>query len=283
MTEDLDLTPDNDEAMRRTHIRARVIDILSRIMPGFDPTRLAPGASLSKTLAADSMDILNLAIAFHDEFGVEIAERDYAHLDTLEGCVDLIAAARSSRADATMDFGAAKRKSFDASPVRRHRLLDGRTVTIRPLGAEDRDRERDFIAGLSGESRYLRFQRWIAASSEELIHFLTDVDPQRHVALVCTAPSEHGEDVVGEARYVLNPDGESCEFGVVLADAWRNSGIAALLMSALINAARSRGLKRMEGLVLSSNRTMLHFARAMGFDVQVMPEEPTTTRIVKRL
>lgn len=47
--------------------------------------------------------------------------------------------------------------------------------------------------------------------------------------------------------------------------------------------ARARGLTRMEGLVLSSNATMLHFAHALGFEATLSPEELTTMRIVKRL
>ncbi len=68
--------------------------------------------------------------------------------------------------------------------------------------------------------------------------------------------------MVGEARYVANPDGESCELGSVVADAWAKTGVAGLLMKALIHSARERGLATMEGIVLSTNSTMLRFVRA---------------------
>jgi acetyltransferase len=100
---------------------------------------------------------------------------------------------------------------------------------------------------------------------------------------VCAAPSVRGEELVGEARYVVNPAGDSCEFGIVIADAWHRSGIAGLLMDALIAAARERGLRRMEGLVLTSNFAMLRFARGLGFETSITPEDPTVTRIVKTL
>jgi acetyltransferase len=170
-----------------------------------------------------------------------------------------------------------------ANLFRQHRLLDGRTVTIRPIRPDDAEREQAFLAGLSGESLYLRFQRWVSAPFEELIHFLTQVDLERHLALVCTAPSDRGEQVVGEARYVVNSGGDSCEFGVVIADAWQKSGIAGLLMDALIAAARARGLRRVEGLVLTSNFAMLRFARGLGFETSIIPDDPTITRIVKQL
>jgi acetyltransferase len=172
---------------------------------------------------------------------------------------------------------------YPANLIHEHRLADGRTVTIRPIRPDDGTREKDFLTALSGESRYLRFQRWVAAPSDDLIHFLTDVDFERHLALVCTAPRDHDEELVGEARYVANPNGKSCEFSIVIADAWQKSGIAGLLMDALIRAARERGLTHMEGLVLSSNVAMLRFAHALGFEVSAVPEDRTTMRIVKRL
>ena len=53
---------------------------------------------------------------------------------------------------------------------------------------------------------------------------------------------------MGEARYAANPDGKSCEFGVMIEDAWRKTGIAGLLMEVLNEGARDRGFTAMEGL-----------------------------------
>ena len=103
------------------------------------------------------------------------------------------------------------------------------------------------------------------------------------MALVCVHGEGDDAEVCGEARYVVNPDDKSCEFGVVIADAWRKSGIAGLLMEALIRVARERGLTSMEGLVLRNNPAMLRFARALGFEVHSVPEDPLTVRIVKAL
>jgi acetyltransferase len=88
---------------------------------------------------------------------------------------------------------------------------------------------------------------------------------------------------VGEARYVANPDADSCEFGLLIEDAWRKTGIAGLLMEALIQGARDRGFALMEGLVLASNMTMLRFAHTLGFEAEPMPGDLTTMRIYRRL
>ena len=58
-------------------------------------------------------------------------------------------------------------------------------------------------------------------------------------------------------RYITNPDGETCEFAIVIADDWQRKGLGRRLMSALIEVARARGLRSMIGHVLAENRGML--------------------------
>lgn len=166
---------------------------------------------------------------------------------------------------------------------RRRRLADGRTVLIRPIRADDEPRAREFFAQLSGESRQQRFMKFVHAVSDQLVHFFTHVDYDRHMAFVCEAEVAGRPELVGEARYVANPDGRSCEFAVVIADAWHKSGIAGLLMEALMRAAQEHGFASMEGMVLRENRDMLRFVKALGFQAMPDPLEPTMARVEKRL
>jgi acetyltransferase len=164
-----------------------------------------------------------------------------------------------------------------------HRLADGRVVVIRALRPDDEAAARRFVAELSAETRYARFQKWIAEPTERLLRFLMEVDQQRHVALVCTHDDGKGERIVGEGRYVVQDDGVTCEFGIVVADDWRRTGVAGLLMLALIDTARRRGLRRIFGVVLHGNRAMLKFSRALGFAVEPDPAERETVLIAMNL
>jgi acetyltransferase len=172
---------------------------------------------------------------------------------------------------------------YPAHLARERRLADGRAVLIRPVRADDESREREFLSRLSAETRQLRFMKYVGAISDRLVHFFTRIDYDRHMAFVCEAKGAEGGDLVGEARYVANADGRSCEFGVVIADSWHGSGIAGLLMDALIRAAQARGLETMEGLVMRENPDMLRFVKALGFEVEHIPEDPKTVRVVKKL
>lgn len=168
---------------------------------------------------------------------------------------------------------------YPAHLVRERHLADGRSVTVRPIRAGDEPGERQFFDHLSGQTKHLRFFKFTQALNDKLIHFFTHIDYDRHMAFVC----EHAGELVGEARYVANPDGRSCEFGIVIADDWHHSGVAGLLMDALIDAARARGLATMEGMVLGSNAAMLQFAATLGFELEPQPYEPALVRVVKRL
>jgi acetyltransferase len=167
--------------------------------------------------------------------------------------------------------------------ARKRALADGRSVTIRPIRADDEMATRDFFDHLSADARQMRFMKYVKALSDKMIHFFTHVDYEKHMAFVCEAEIGGRPALVGEARYVANPDGRSCEFGVVIADDWHGSGIAGLLMEALIRAARAQRLETMEGLVLRDNHDMLKFVRALGFEAAPDPVESTLMRAVKKL
>jgi acyl carrier protein len=86
--------------MTRDQLRARVAAILHRFLPDFDLGALKPDASLRHALTADSMDMLNLLVAIHDELGIDIPEEDYGKIDTLDDCLDYLAAAIAARGPA---------------------------------------------------------------------------------------------------------------------------------------------------------------------------------------
>ncbi len=248
-----------------------VLDILRQIAPQISPADLDRTTPLRDQVDLDSMDWLNFLVALREVLGIDIPEANCAKLVTLD---DLLAYLEQHRA---------AMPRYPTQLVREHRLLDGRIVTIRPIRADDAGRIRDFLVASSEESRYKRFQKWVQTPSTNLVHFLTDIDYDRSLALVCTVPRGSAEEIVGEARYVANPDGKSCEFGVLIEDSWRRTGIAGLLMEALIQGARDRGFTVMEGLVLANNMVMLRFARNLGFEVEPVTGDRTALRIHRRL
>lgn len=154
-------------------------------------------------------------------------------------------------------------------------LVDGTSLTLRPIRPGDAPMEQAFVRGLSPESRFFRFMGELRELSPDLLRHLTSPDPATEVALIVTLLNDGREQEIAVGRFAHNPDGESGEFAIVVADAWQGKGIGRRLMQALIDAARQRRLKRIEGFVLSSNYHMLEFIRTLGFSVHSSAADPT--------
>jgi acyl carrier protein len=75
--------------------RALLGRLLSRIAPEVDLDEVDPAAPLQEALDLDSMDFLNLVTALHEATGIEVPERDYPLLATLDGWVAYVEAARA--------------------------------------------------------------------------------------------------------------------------------------------------------------------------------------------
>lgn len=163
----------------------------------------------------------------------------------------------------------------------RIQLPEGIDLIIRPIRPEDAEIEQAFVRGLSSESKYFRFVSALKELSPSMLARFTQIDYDREMALIAVLQEDNQETEIGVARYVINPDGESCEFALVIADAWQHKGIGHRMMDALMDIARDKGLKTMEGEVLGSNRNMLDLVTALGFSVSE-GEEASVKKVVKR-
>lgn len=153
-------------------------------------------------------------------------------------------------------------------------LPDGSAATLRPIRAGDIELERAFVRNLSPESRFNRFMGEMRELSPKQLYEFTHPDHAREAAYVVIRSSVAGEEEIGVGRFVINPDRTSCEFAVTVADTWQGKGIGQRLMLALVRDARERGLKRLEGYVLASNKRMLGFVHRLGFKVELNAADP---------
>jgi acetyltransferase len=82
---------------------------------------------------------------------------------------------------------------------------------------------------------------------------------------------------------VTNPDAETCEVALVVADELQRRGLGRRLMGVLIDVARARGLKQMIGHVLAQNTSMLALVELLGFELSADAEDPSTRRVTLAL
>jgi acetyltransferase len=162
-------------------------------------------------------------------------------------------------------------------------LNDGTDIVIRPIRPEDAEIEQAFIRELSAESKYFRFMNSIHELSLEMLVRFTQIDYHNEMALVAINPDVKGEEEIGVARYLTNPDKKTCEFAIVVSDKWQGKGIARLLMQKLIEIARNRGLEIMEGQVLANNFRMLELMKSLNFRISNDPTDSGIKLAVQRL
>lgn len=72
-------------ASTEERIRTIVVDLL-----GVEPERVVPSARFREDLDADSLDLVELIMAFEEEFGGEISDEDAQKITTVGEAVDYI-------------------------------------------------------------------------------------------------------------------------------------------------------------------------------------------------
>ena len=88
---------------------------------------------------------------------------------------------------------------------------------------------------------------------------------------------------LGVGRYMMNPDGNSVEFALVVADDCQCLGIGSRLMKTLMQTAKNKGIHFFEGEVLAINKPMLSLVKKLGFSIEAVADDHEIVRVVKDL
>lgn len=140
-----------------------------------------------------------------------------------------------------------------------HVLADGTRITLRFIRPDDAEELARAFERLSTRSRYQRFFAPMPRLSDEMIRYLTDVDGDRHVAIVATTESldMKRESGLGVARYIrLAEEPTVAEAAVTVIDEAQGRGIGKLLLASLARIAREHRVLAFRGMVLADNAPM---------------------------
>ncbi len=80
--------------MQTTDLRNTVHALLKSIAPEIEPSALDAAAPLRDQIDLDSMDYLNFIVGLHEQLKVEIPERDYRKLVSLDDIVNYLSEKR---------------------------------------------------------------------------------------------------------------------------------------------------------------------------------------------
>jgi acetyltransferase len=167
--------------------------------------------------------------------------------------------------------------------VRATKLKTGQTVLLRPIRPEDAQAEKRLVSRLSQRSIYLRFHAPLRELTVERLVRFTTIDYDREMAFVAIDSSAEQEEIRGVARYTRNPDGTTCEFGVVIEDEWQGRGLGHALMDALESCARERGLTEIIGYVLKENEEMAKLMLGRTYHAERDEDDAGVVRFIKEL
>lgn len=140
-------------------------------------------------------------------------------------------------------------------------ITGGRTLTLRPIRADDEKKLLAFHHHLSADSIYCRYFSFHAELSDDELHHLTHVDYDTRLALVV----EDGDDLVGVARYERYADISVAEVAFVVGDDYQHLGLGHHLFASLATAAWARGVTTFSAETLCRNHDMISVFRHSGY------------------
>jgi acetyltransferase len=150
-------------------------------------------------------------------------------------------------------------------------LRDGRIVHIRAMRPSDEAALLKAFGQLSPDARYMRFMRVVGEPNIERLRKTLASFPESGLGIVATLDEAV---IVGSATFLIESDPTRCEFATTVVAEYGGLGLGRALMTALIAAAKQRGLHEMEGFVLAGNQPMLRLAARLGFSIAPDPDDP---------
>jgi len=124
------------------------------------------------------------------------------------------------------------------------------------------------FAGLSEQSRYLRFHAPMPRLTSAFRKRLIDIDGVDHAAVVARI----GEHPIGIARLVRTGLGQG-ELAISVVDRWQRQGVGRCLLTALAELATRLGYAELHGDVLPENTGMLRLAKRVFLGVRTVRDE----------
>ena len=166
--------------------------------------------------------------------------------------------------------------------LRTTRLLDdGTQLTFRPIHPTDEPLMLDLFYALSQETIYYRFMSRSKQVPRSEIQDFVFIDHRTDVAIVCTVPEAHGEDIIAIGRYYLDETTNMAEVAFVVRDDWQNRGIGTELLRYLAQVARRNGIRGFTAEVLRANSAMQRVFHKLDHQVTSQPQDDVYSFVIE--
>lgn len=147
-------------------------------------------------------------------------------------------------------------------------LADGTYVSVREIKPQDAPALQRLVGRLSERTIQLRYFGPMKELSDKKAHHFAEVDGVNRYALVALDPEDE-EEIVAVVRYDREIGTDQAEYAALVEDRFQGRGLGIGLTRALIEAARERGIKNFEALVMPQNRDMIRLLRNLDLPERV--------------
>ena len=163
---------------------------------------------------------------------------------------------------------------------KRSRSQGARRLLLRPIRPEDEPALQAIFAHLTPEQIRMRFFVYLKTLSHAMAARITQVDYDREMGLVLSAPGVPGRaEIYGVVQVCADPDNERAEYAILVRGDMTGKGLGTLLMRHMIAYCRGRGIGEIYGDVLCENLTMRRLCRKLGFAETPLADDPGIVRV----
>lgn len=148
-------------------------------------------------------------------------------------------------------------------------LPDGTPVLLRPIKPEDEPLWMQLLASCSRESIYSRFRYFFHWESHQVAVRYCYIDYNREIAIVAEVEEKGLRKLVAVGRLIADPDHETAEYAVLVADAWQNRDLGGILTDYCFEIAKRWKVKRMVAQTTTDNSRMIAVFQKRNFNIEI--------------
>jgi len=149
--------------------------------------------------------------------------------------------------------------------VRPAALKDGTPILLRPIRPEDEPAWKGMLTRCSPETIFARFRGAVPIGRHDFATRYCFIDYDREIAIVAELARGERRELIGVGRLIADPDHETVEYAVLVADEWQNRGLGGVLTAYCTEIAKHWRLRRIVAETSTSNERMLALFRNRGF------------------
>lgn len=164
---------------------------------------------------------------------------------------------------------------YPKSLEERAHLKTGQPILLRPILPEDEPKHKEFMEQVSVEDLYKRFFSDVGELNHEALANLTQIDYAREMAFVAVTsrPDSDQDEIIGVVRLMADPERIEAEFAILVRSDLKGLGLGMILMNKAIAYARATEIKKLVGMTMPSNTSMIEMAKKLGFRISISFED----------